>query len=52
MNTLALGPVHTNEFSKRCVFVSRKTNQKACVHTILFRSVFSVHTKTLEYADT
>ena len=36
----ALGPDHTNAFSKVCVFISLKTQWKYCVHTIVFRSFY------------
>jgi len=35
-----------------CVFVSSKKHQKLRVHMIVFAGYSSVHTKTLEYADT
>ena len=35
-----LGPVHTDTFSKVCVFISLKTEWKHCVHMIVFKLLY------------
>ena len=47
-----IGPVHTNAFTKVCVFISLKTQWESCVHTIVFISFYTSHTETMKTLST